>query len=194
LDKIRAISLLAKERKLKMHLDGARLFNASVATGIAVNEYAKFFDSVMFCFSKGLGAPIGSIIVGTKLFIEKAHRYRKMLGGGMRQVGILAAAANFALDNNINRLADDHLHAKMLATGLATIKGFNVNVEHVETNIVVFDVKESGFTVEEVLQKMGERGVLLIAFGETLIRAVTSLAVTREDIVKTIEIWHQVFG
>ena len=177
-----------------MHLDGARLFNASVASGISADEYAKFFDSVMFCFSKGLGAPIGSIIVGSKQFINKAHRYRKMLGGGMRQVGILAAAANYALDNNIDRLAVDHAHAKMLATELAKIKGFNVQAEHVETNIIVFDVRESGYSVDEVLQKLRDNGILFIAFGPTLIRGVTSLEVSREDIERTIAVLHEIFG
>jgi len=194
LEKIKAISQLAKERQLKMHLDGARLFNASVASGISADEYAKFFDSVMFCFSKGLGAPIGSIIVGSKQFINKAHRYRKMLGGGMRQVGILAAAANYALDNNIDRLAVDHAHAKMLATELAKIKGFNVQAEHVETNIIVFDVRESGYSVDEVLQKLRDNGILFIAFGPTLIRGVTSLEVSREDIERTIAVLHEIFG
>ena len=149
LEKIWLISELAKDKGLKMHLDGARLFNASVASGIEVSEYAKYFDSLMFCFSKGLGAPVGSILAGTKEFIEKAHRYRKMLGGGMRQIGILAAAALYALEHNIDRLAEDHRHAKMLANALAKIKGFQINPDHVETNIVIFDVSNSGLTVDE---------------------------------------------
>jgi len=193
LKKIQAISELAKERKLKMHLDGARLFNASVASGIEVREYAKYFDSLMFCFSKGLGAPVGSILAGSKEFIDKAHRYRKMLGGGMRQVGILAAAALYALENNIERLAEDHLHAKKIANALAKIERFQINANHVETNIVVFDVKNSGLTVDEVVEKMAEKGILLVPFGATLVRAVTSLQVTREDIEKTIQIFHELF-
>lgn len=193
LEKIWLISELAKEKGLKMHLDGARLFNASVASGIDVREYAKYFDSLMFCFSKGLGAPVGSILAGTQEFIEKAHRYRKMLGGGMRQIGILAAAALYALEHNIDRLAEDHQHAKMLANALAKIKGFQINPDHVETNIVVFDVKVSGLTVNEVVEKMAEKGILLIPFGTTLVRAVTSLQVTRKDIEKTIQILHELF-
>ena len=192
--KIRTIYQLAEERKLKMHLDGARLFNACVATGIAVKEYAKYFDSLTFCFSKGLGAPVGSILAGSKEFIKKAHRYRKMLGGGMRQVGILAAAAIYALDNNVKRLAEDHLHAKMLANALAKIDGFQVNPDHVETNIVVFDVSNSGMSVNQAVEKMEEKGVLLVPFGATLVRAVTSLAVSREDIEKAIEVFSRVFG
>ncbi|MBC8182461.1 low-specificity L-threonine aldolase [candidate division KSB1 bacterium] len=194
MEKIQAIFQLVEERKLKTHLDGARIFNACVAKGIDVKEYAKYFDSLTFCFSKGLGAPVGSILAGSKEFIEKAHRYRKMLGGGMRQVGILAAAAIYALDNNIKRLAEDHLHAKMLANELAKIDGFQVNPEHVETNIVVFDVSNSGFSVNEVVQKMQDNGVLLVPFGATLVRAVTSLAVSREEIEKAIEIFYRVFG
>jgi len=193
LEKIQAIHQLAQENKLKMHLDGARLFNACVATGINPNEYAKYFDSLMFCFSKGLGAPIGSILVGSKAFIEQAHRFRKMLGGGMRQVGILAAAALYALDNNVKRLAEDHKHAKLLATELAKIKGFRINPEHVETNIVVVDISESGFSVTEVLDKMKARGILLVPFGHTLIRAVTHLDVSQEDIETTIQTIHELF-
>ena len=193
LEGIQAISQLAQQRKLKTHLDGARIFNACVATGIDVKEYAKFFDSLTFCFSKGLAAPVGSILAGSNEFIEKAHRYRKMLGGGMRQVGILAAAAIYALDNNVERLADDHLFAKILANELVKIDGFQVNPEHVETNILVFDVSNSRFSVNQVVEKMAEKGVLLVPFGATVVRAVTSLAVTREDIKKAIEIFTQVF-
>jgi len=194
LEKIWLISELAKEKGLKMHLDGARIFNASVASGIEVKEYAQYFDSLTFCFSKGLGAPVGSIITGTKEFIQKAHRYRKMLGGGMRQVGILAAAAIYALDNNIKRLAEDHRHARMLADELNKIAGFKVNPDHVETNIVVFDVSNSAFSVNEVVQKMQDNGVLLVPFGATLVRAVTSLAVSSEEIEKTIEIFSRLFA
>ena len=194
LEKIWLISELAKEKGLKMHLDGARIFNASVASGIEVKEYAQYFDSLTFCFSKGLGAPVGSIITGTKEFIQKAHRYRKMLGGGMRQVGILAAAAIYALDNNIKRLAEDHRHARMLADELNKIAGFKVNPDHVETNIVVFDVSNSTFSVNEVVQKMQDNGVLLVPFGATLVRAVTSLAVSSEEIEKTIEIFSRLFA
>lgn len=193
LEQIWLISELAKEKGLKMHLDGARLFNASVASRIDVKEYAKYFDSLMFCFSKGLGAPVGSIIAGKKEFIEKAHRYRKMLGGGMRQVGILAAAALYALENNVERLAEDHQHAKMLANALTKIKGFQIDPDHVETNIVVFDVSNSGLTVDEIVGKMKEKGVLLVPFGATLVRAVTSLQVTREDIEKTTQIFQELF-
>jgi threonine aldolase len=193
LEKIQAIHHLAQKHSLKMHLDGARLFNACVATGIDPKEYAQNFDSLMFCFSKGLGAPIGSILAGSKTFIERAHRIRKMLGGGMRQVGILAAAALYALENNVERLAQDHDHAKMLANELAKTKGFMINPEHVETNILVFDVSESGFSVAEVLNKLKSKGILMVSFGHTLARAVTHLDVSREDIETTIRVIHEVF-
>jgi len=147
----------------------------------------------MFCFSKGLGAPVGSILAGSKAFIQRAHRIRKMLGGGMRQVGILAAAALYALENNVERLPDDHKHARMLATELAKIKGFDVNPEHIETNIVLFDVSQSGFSVAEVLQKLKAKGILMIQFGQTLVRAITHLDVSREDIESTIRVVHELF-
>jgi len=193
LEKIHAIYQLARENNLKMHLDGARLFNACVATGISAKKYAQYFDSLMFCFSKGLGAPIGSILIGSKAFIERAHRFRKMLGGGMRQVGILAAAALYALENNVQRLAEDHYHAKMLATELGKIKGFQVNPELMETNIVVFDVSESGFSVAEVLAKLKTKGILIVPFGRNLARAVTHLDVSREDIEAAIGAIHELF-
>lgn len=194
LEKIQAIHQLAQENYLKMHLDGARLFNACVATGISAKEYAQYFDSLMFCFSKGLGAPVGSILAGSKAFIQRAHRVRKMLGGGMRQVGILAAAALYVLENNVERLTEDHEHAKMLAKVLAKIKGFQVNPEHVETNIVVFDVSDSAFSVAEVLGKLKAKGILMLPFGHTLVRAVMHLDVSHEDIETTIQVVHELFG
>lgn len=193
LEKIRAIHELAQENKLKTHLDGARIFNASVATGISPKEYAQYFDSLMFCFSKGLGAPIGSILVGSKSFIERAHRFRKMLGGGMRQVGILAAAALYALEHNVDRLAEDHKNAKLLATEIAKIKGFQINPEHVETNIIVFDVSNSGLIVDEVLENLKSKGILMVPFGHTLVRGVTNLNVSREDIETTIQVIYDLF-
>lgn len=194
MDKIQAIRRVALEKNISMHLDGARLFNACVATGINAKEYAQNFDSLMFCFSKGLGAPVGSIMAGSREFIQRAHRFRKMLGGGMRQVGILAAAALYSLENNVERLADDHAHAKMLAQAIGGIKGFRINPEHVETNIIVFDVAGSGFTVQQVLDKLAERGILMISFGETLVRAVTSLQVNHDDIEKTKHALSELFG
>jgi threonine aldolase len=194
IEKIKAIHELASQRGLKMHLDGARLFNASVASGISPSDYAKYFDSVMFCFSKGLGAPVGSIVVGSKVFIERAHRFRKMLGGGMRQVGILAAAALYALENNVSKLAQDHENAKLLANELAKLKGFQIDPEQVETNIVVFDISKAGYSGAQVVEKLKQRGVLMIPFGATLVRAVTHLDVSNEDMKRAIQIIHGLFG
>ncbi|MCU0645922.1 MAG: low-specificity L-threonine aldolase [bacterium] len=194
IQKIQAIHELANQRGLKIHLDGARLFNASVASGISPSDYAKYFDSVMFCFSKGLGAPVGSIVVGSKVFIERAHRFRKMLGGGMRQVGILAAAALYALEHNVSKLAQDHENAKLLANELATLKGFQIDPEQVETNIVVFDISKSGYSGAQVVEKLKQRGVLMIPFGATLVRAVTHLDVSREEMRRAIQIIHELFG
>ena len=193
LEKIKAIHSIAVENDILMHLDGARLLNACVATGISARAYAQYFDSLMFCFSKGLGAPIGSILAGSKSFIKRAHQARQRLGGSMRQVGILAAAALYALENNVARLADDHKHARILATELAKIKGFQVNPEHIETNIVIFDVSQSGFSVAEVLEKLKAKGILMVQFGHTLARAVTHLNLSRDDIETTIRVVHELF-
>lgn len=193
LEKIQAIFQIAQENRIKMHLDGARLFNACIAKGVSPKEYAQYFDSLMFCFSKGLGAPIGSILVGTRAFIEQAHRFRKMLGGGMRQVGILAAAALYALEHNIDRLTEDHENAKSLARELATIKGFQINPDYVETNIVVFDVAKTGLTAEQVIGRIAAKGILMVPFGPTLVRAVTHLNVSRDDINFAIHVIHELF-
>ena len=188
IEEIKAIHKLAQENGLKMHLDGARLFNAVVATGIKPAEYAQYFDSLMFCFSKGLGAPIGSIIIGSAGFIQQAIRYRKMLGGGMRQVGIIAAAARYVLENNVERLAEDHQNAKLLAQALSENPRFKINPEDAETNIVIFDVEATGKTAAEIVDLLAEKGVLLVPFGKYLVRAVTHLDVSRTQTEKAIGI------
>lgn len=165
-----------------MHLDGARIFNACVATDIPPSEYARHFDSVSFCLSKGLGAPVGSLIAGSAEFIDRAHRYRKMFGGGMRQAGILAAAGLFALENNIDRLCEDHRNARRLAEGLSKVEGIAINIEHVETNMVYFDVSGMGLTAPEFSITLAQRGVLTLAETKTSIRAVTHLDVSAEQI------------
>ncbi|MFQ6078331.1 MAG: beta-eliminating lyase-related protein, partial [Thermodesulfobacteriota bacterium] len=162
---------LAKRYGLAMHLDGARLMNASVALGIPPDSYAQYFDSVSICLSKGLGAPIGSVIGGTREFIRRAHRFRKMFGGGMRQVGIIAAAGIYALDHHIDRLALDHANAKKLAQGLFQIDGVKIDPNSVETNIVIFDASETGTDPHRIVEALGERGILMIPFGKTLIRS-----------------------
>ncbi len=190
---MREIREFALSRGLRVHLDGARIFNASAASGIDVKEYCSLCDSTMFCLSKGLGAPIGSMLVGTHGFIKVARRYRKMLGGGMRQVGILAAAGIYALKNNIARLAEDHTRARRLAAALAEIPTLRIQPEEVETNIVVIDIAASGMTVEEVLLLLERKGVLVVPFGRTTVRAVTHLDIDDEDIERAIEVFREVF-
>ena len=162
-----------------VHLDGARIFNASVALGRPVTELTKKADSVMFCLSKGLGAPIGSMLVGSKEFIEEARIARKMLGGGMRQVGILAAAGLIALEEGPKLLAVDHENAKFLARGLAEIPGIKVDAEKVVTNILFFDVSGTGLTAPEVSQRLKAKNVLANPYDSKLIRMVTHLDVDR---------------
>jgi len=194
LEKMAEIYRLAKSRELSVHLDGARLWNASVATGIKPQEYAQWADSVSVCLSKGLGAPIGSLVAGSKEFIDRVHRFRKMFGGGMRQVGIIAAAGIYALDHHIERLKEDHQNAKRLAVGLKEFKGVSIDPKHAETNIVIFDVANTGMTAAQVAEGMKKEGVLIHAFGKMQIRLVTHLDVTAEDIEKTLKRFEKVLG
>jgi threonine aldolase len=167
--------------KLPVHLDGARIFNAATALGESVAALARPADSVMFCFSKGLGAPVGSMLLGTREFIEEARRWRKLLGGGMRQVGVLAAAALVALEETPQRLHEDHAHAQRLAQGLAELPGVRIDPEDVMTNIVLFDVSDTGMAANEICARLQERGVLASGFGSS-IRMVTHYDVARDDI------------
>lgn len=185
LSHMQEISQVAKENNLQVHLDGARLFNAQVASGISVKEYAKNVDSVQFCLSKGLGAPVGSIIAGTEEFINRARKWRKMLGGGLRQVGMIAAPGLVALEENINRLAEDHAHAKLLANGLANMNGIKVE-NKVETNIIIVNVKETKHTPETFVEALKSKGVLAGVFGLETIRFVTHYDVSRKDIDKAL--------
>lgn len=194
LEEIAKIRELAQEVGLRMHLDGARLFNASVASGIQAREYARYFDSASFCLSKGLGCPVGSLVVGSAELIDTVHRFRKMFGGGMRQVGILAAAGIYALDNNISRLKEDHENAKELAGALHAIKGVAISPEEVETNIVIFDVAGTGMDAQSVTERLRACGVLMLPRSPTQIRAVTHLDVDAEDIGHAIETIHQVLS
>ena len=177
---ISGIGKLAEKYNLFLHLDGARIWNASVETGIMPSEYASHFDSVSCCLSKGLGAPIGSVIAGTKEFIKEAYRVRKAWGGGMRQVGIIAAAGLYALKNNIARLKEDHEKAKKLAYTLAQLKKVQVDLDSVETNIVMFTLLN--MHVEEFLNKCNENGLLLGTGKVGVIRAVTHMDVSFEEI------------
>ena len=171
----------AHAMKLPVHLDGARIFNASVALGETVADLAGPVDSVMFCLSKGLGAPVGSILLGTKSFIDRARSVRKMLGGGMRQAGVIAAAGLVALEESPKRLHEDHENARRLAEGLAELPGIRIDPETVVTNIVIIDVAETGKTADGICAELRDRGVLAIGFGSS-IRMVTHYDVSRADI------------
>lgn len=192
IENIIEISQLARKNNLLLHLDGARIWNASVETGISVSEYAKHFDTVSCCLSKGLGAPIGSIIASNKELIEKAFRVRKAWGGGMRQIGILAAAGLFALKNNINRLKEDHDKAKLLAEGISKIDNIKIDQELVETNIVMFS--PISISVEDFLLKCKEKGLLLGTGKVGVIRAVTHMDVSFEQINESIKIIEEIMS
>ncbi len=171
---------------LPVHMDGARIFNASVALNESVADLTRDCDSVMFTLSKGLGAPAGSILMGTREFIDEARIWRKRLGGGMRQIGILAAAGLIALEDGPKRLHEDHANAKSLANGLADIPGIGINVEKVVTNIVIFDIAATGKSSAEIVSKLKDDGILAIGFG-SLIRMVTHCDVPSADVARTID-------
>ncbi|MGE5528364.1 MAG: low-specificity L-threonine aldolase [Patescibacteria group bacterium] len=177
-----AMALEAHRRGVPVHLDGARIFNAAAALGVPAAELAAPADSVMFCLSKGLCAPVGSLLAGGRAFIDKARRHRKQLGGGMRQAGILAAAGILALREMTGRLAEDHANARILAEGLAAIRGIGLDPDNVQTNIVVFDVAPLGLTSEAFLAELERRGVAGVGFGPTLVRFVTHHGVDRGQI------------
>jgi len=184
IDRIAEVAAAAREAGLVLHMDGARLWNASVATGIAEREYAKFFDSVSVCFSKGLGAPVGSALAGTAKFIDRARRFRKMFGGGMRQAGIIAAGALYALENHRARLAEDHANARRLAEGIAGLPGVDLGPTTVETNIVIF--RTTTMLPAEWVARLKALGVLVLAGSADTIRAVTHLDVSQTQVDEAI--------
>jgi threonine aldolase len=169
----------AKAAGLPVHLDGARVFNAATALGVGVAELTRGFDTVMFCLSKGLGAPVGSMLVGSKELIEEARGVRKALGGGMRQAGVLAAAGLIALTEMPKRLQEDHANARLLAEAVAGVEGVSIDLETVETNIVIFTLKDGG--AAEFVAALKERGVASSAIGTHQVRFVTHFDVSRED-------------
>ncbi len=181
LSKVKAISEWARANGLAMHLDGARLWNAIVASGIGAKEWAKPFDTVSVCFSKGLGAPVGSALAGPKDLIAHGRRVRKLFGGAMRQVGYLAAACLYALDRNLERLAEDHANAKLIAAAVAEVPGFKLLPPDVETNLVWFEVSSPWASARDVANRLKEQGVLVAALGRNVVRAVTHLDATREQ-------------
>ncbi len=194
LDYMHRVKEIAIKHNLKMHLDGARLFNASLALDEPIDKLAKPFDSISLCFSKGLGCPVGSIICGDKDFIYKARRKRKVLGGGMRQAGILASACLYALDNMVGRLLSDHGCAAKLAQGLEKISGIDVIKTKLRTNMVFFKVVLPGITTDSFIDKLAKNNLLVLSEHNNLIRAVTHYGIESHDIDKAIEIIHRVIN
>lgn len=181
-EQMREVYELAKTRDLAVHLDGARIFNAAVASGFTVKEFTRYADSVMFCLSKGLSAPVGSLLAGSRSFIDRARRVRKLLGGGMRQAGILAAAGIVALETMVDRLAEDHANARRLAGGLSRIAGIDVDLKRVQTNIVVFRLTDERLNEDEFLARLREREILAGSFGRRLVRMVTNRHIKAGDV------------
>jgi threonine aldolase len=181
LDVVKEISGWTRSQGLLMHLDGARLWNAIVATGVPAAEWGKHFDSISVCFSKGLGAPVGSALAGPAEFITRARRYRKIFGGAMRQAGVLAAAALYALDNNVDRLAEDHRNARLIAEAVADVPGLRLDPPDVHTNLVWFEVDPALGSAKEVLAKLKARGVLVGGGDGRVLRACTHLDVSAAD-------------
>ena len=193
LDGIKKIRVLAKNENIKVHLDGARLWNACVATGIQPREYAQYFDSISVCFSKGLGAPVGSIIIGDMEFIENARRYRKIFGGGMRQAGILAAAALYALEHNIERLNEDHQKARYFTSQLSKLKQLSLDISSVQTNMVIIETERAGKSQTEILSLLKSKGILLTPEHLSAIRAVMHLDVSMDDVRQAVSVFHSLF-
>src|SRR5271165_6088168 len=179
---------------LPVHLDGARVFNAAVALGVPVAQLTAKADTVMFCLSKGLGAPVGSLLVGSAEPMDRGRIYRKALGGGMRQAGILAAAGLIALEQGPQKLAQDHANARFLAEGLAQILGIKINPDNVQTNILICDVSGTGMTSTELSRKLAERNVLANGVSPQLIRFVTHLDVSREQCAQALELIASICG
>jgi threonine aldolase len=193
IDQLEAVCATARQHGLSLHLDGARLLNAVVASGIPAARYAAPFDSVCLCLSKGLGAPVGSVLAGSQDFIREARRYKHLFGGAMRQAGIIAAGGVYALDHNIERLAEDHANAKCLAEGLSSMTGVDIRAEDVETNIIFFELTpEAPVTAPIFVKRLEQRGIRMIAMGPSRIRAVTHLDVSRQGIETALDVIRDV--
>lgn len=182
LETIRSVAEVARRHELKLHMDGARVLNAVVATGVSAKDYAKGFDSVWLDLSKGLGCPVGAVLAGSAGFIDAAWRWKQRIGGSMRQAGIIAAAGVHALDHHFERLAEDNANAKHFATLIAPLPGLKVEPEHVDSNVVIIDVSGSGFDGAAWSKRLGEKGVRMAAIGPYKMRALTHLDVTREEV------------
>jgi threonine aldolase len=179
---MRSVKNLADKYKLKIHVDGARIFNAAVALNVNPKDLVAVTDSVSFCLSKGLAAPVGSLICGPQDFIKEARRARKLVGGGMRQAGVLAAAGIVALTEMTERLAEDHANARKLAEGLAEIPGLSIDPAMIKTNIVYFETTREDLFEDELVRRLDKEGVKISAMGPRFLRAVTYYQITEEDI------------
>jgi threonine aldolase len=185
-NQLKAISEVAEKHSIKLYMDGARIFNAAVGLGVDVKNFTRHVDNLMFSLSKGLCCPIGSIVVGNQEFIDRARKNRKLLGGGMRQAGIIAAPGIIALEKMIDRLSEDHENARFLAEKLSRIDGIKINIDSVQTNIVSFDIGTSGVTDDFFLSKLKENGILALAQSKNNIRAVTHRGIRKEHIETTL--------
>jgi len=193
LENMKAIRKVAEQHGVKVHLDGARIFNASVASGISVKDYAETADSVMFCLSKGLSAPIGSILAGPRDFIDYSRRIRKALGGGMRQAGVIAAPGILALENMVDRLREDHERAKKLALGIYQLPGIKLNPEEVETDIIIFGFEHPDLSVPDLLERLKQKKILALPVPQG-IRFVTNRGIDDSDIEQAVAAFHQILG
>jgi threonine aldolase len=191
LDDVRAVCEFAHKKGLSTHLDGARLFNAVVATTVPAKEWCRHFDSVFIDFSKSLGAPFGAVLAGNQDFIDEARRYKHAFGGAMRQAGIMAAACIFALENNIERLKDDHENARFLADQLDKISGLHILTPQPHSNMVFFDTTNAGISARDFVDNLSRNGVIMSTI-EHRVRAVTHLGISREDCLKAAEVVQQV--
>jgi len=185
---MQAVGDIARRHNLKIHVDGARFFNAAVALGVAPDQLAAEADSVSFCLSKGLAAPVGSMVCGSREFIAQARRARKVVGGGMRQAGVLAAAGIVALTEMVDRLAVDHANARKLAQGLADMPGLSIDLSQIKSNIVYFELTRDDMTVEQLVKKLDDEGARMLPVGAGRIRAVTHYHITSEDIDYTLSV------
>jgi threonine aldolase len=192
LDYLQNIAKIAAQHQVKLHIDGARIFNAAVALRTPVHQLAATADSITFCLSKGLAAPVGSIVCGPSDFIHQARRNRKLLGGGMRQAGVLAAAGIVALRQMVDRLADDHANARKLAEGLASLNDVAIDLERVQTNMVFFQIEKEDLSASELVERLKPFGVKVLASGPKRLRAVTHYHISADDIDYTLQIFHRV--
>jgi threonine aldolase len=189
-----AVGQLVQRHGLKLHIDGARIFNASVALGVDVDQLVAPADSVTFCLSKGLAAPVGSVICGDRAFIARARRARKSVGGGMRQAGIIAAAGIVALEEMVDRLADDHVNARSLALGLAEIRGLQIDPDAVATNIVYFRVIKTGLDAPTMVAQLDAQGVRVLPTAADQMRAVLNYHVTADDVQRALVVINRVLS